>query len=96
MNAQYLRKNQETLTEAEKQELIDIATKFNLNYSEYVSLDGFSEACHNDNTIAELVEALENSDCESDMDNWGIDKSEWTSEIKKCLVSMIRVGLNMD
>ena len=97
MNSYYLRKNQETLSADEKQYLINIANKFNLDYSNGVSLDNFSEACYNDNSIDELVEALETgATMDDDINAWNIDEAEWTAEIKKALTSMIRTGLNLD
>lgn len=49
-------------------------------------LDGFAEACFNDNSLDELIDgikmrAADKTDCK----NWGITPTQWRSSIKDAL-----------
>lgn len=51
------------------------------------NLDGFAEACYNQNTTSDLTECLKEDADESDMDAWNIDANEWHTSIKKALLA---------
>lgn len=51
------------------------------------SLEGFSEACYDQNHVNELVEALEGAADETDMENWNISADEWRSNIEQALLA---------
>ena len=49
-------------------------------------LDGFSEACYNDNSVNELIDALKSRAAdEEDCENWEITKKAWREEIRTAL-----------
>ena len=48
----------------------------------------FAAACYNDNTIAELEEALIDGPDASDMANWGISEIEWREQIELALTEL--------
>ena len=53
-------------------------------------LDGFAEACFNDNSIDDLVEALRmRSADKTDCKNWEITPSQWRKSIKEALESRL-------
>lgn len=57
-----------------------------------VELDGFSEACFNDNSIDELRDALkQNSADKTDCENWRITPSEWRCSIEAALAAKLIV-----
>lgn len=51
------------------------------------SLEGFAEACYDQNKVGELVEALALPATETDMATWGIDSDEWRSAIEQALLA---------
>lgn len=51
------------------------------------SLEGFTEACYDQNKVGELVEALALPATETDMATWGIDSDEWRSAIEQALLA---------
>jgi uncharacterized membrane protein len=66
-----------------------VAKSLNLTPKNH-KLSGFAEACYNDNSIDELVEALgfrgaDKTDCE----NWQIKPSEWRTAIREALESRL-------
>lgn len=79
-----------------------IAEKFNLNLNDSPSLEGFAEACYNDNTVAELVDALDGgesnykNDYGTDGNGWDITFEEWESSIKDCLTVFLRQSLGIE
>ena len=49
-------------------------------------IDGFAAACYNDNSVSELIEALESRAADkTDCENWGITPSQWRAEIRNAL-----------
>ena len=49
-------------------------------------LDGFSEACYNDNSVNELIDALKSRAADAtDCENWKISKNSWREEIRTAL-----------
>lgn len=49
-------------------------------------LDGFSEACYNDNSVSELIDALKSRAADTaDCENWGISKTAWREEIRAAI-----------
>lgn len=48
----------------------------------------FAAACYDQNTIAELEQALIDGPDATDMANWGITAEEWTNEINSALVAL--------
>lgn len=58
------------------------------------NLDGFAEACFDDNSVEELIEALkmraaDSADCES----WGITPTQWRLAIKGALEFRIYLAI---
>lgn len=51
------------------------------------SLEGFAEACYDQNKVSELVEALALPATETDMATWNIDSDEWRSAIEQALLA---------
>ena len=49
----------------------------------------FTEACLNDNTIADLREALGGPADKFDMETWGLDESQWRAAIEEALAKML-------
>lgn len=49
-------------------------------------IEGFAEACYNENSVSELVEALKSRSADkTDCENWKITPSQWRGEIKSAL-----------
>lgn len=49
-------------------------------------LNGFSEACYNDNSVDELIDALKSRSADAtDCENWKISKSAWRGKIRAAL-----------
>lgn len=49
-------------------------------------LDGFSEACYNDNSVNELIDALKSRTADAtDCEIWRISKKAWREEIRTAL-----------
>ncbi len=61
-------------------------------------LNGFSEACYNENSIDDLVDALESDDADkTDCKTWGITPSEWRTQIAmalRCRVAKLMEEIN--
>lgn len=57
-----------------------------------VDLDGFSEACYNDNSIDELRDALSRSADKTDCENWRISPTQWRGSIERALAAKIIVA----
>ena len=55
----------------------------------HVNLDGFAEACFNDNTIDDLRANTEISEIEADRETWGITHSEWVDCIERALAAKL-------
>ena len=94
MNAYYFRTNSATIKE--KEYLVKIAREFGLDLREDIELDGFSEACYNDNSIEDLVVALRSGVDLVDCENWNLTESEWEGAIKDALTAIIRRAFNLD
>lgn len=45
----------------------------------------FAAACYNDNSIAELEQALIDGPDATDMANWGLRESEWREQVEQAL-----------
>lgn len=45
----------------------------------------FAAACYNQNSIADLEQALINGPDEIDMRTWGLTPEEWTAEINEAI-----------
>ena len=60
-------------------------TKEELN-NEPVILSGFSEACYNDNTISELMEASD----EVSKKDWNLTEGQYLAEARKAALSMLQ------
>jgi hypothetical protein len=55
-----------------------------------VELDGFAEACFNDNSIDELREALKQRSADkTDCENWGITPTQWRESIEAALAARL-------
>ena len=54
-----------------------------------VDLDGFSEACFNQNSETELMDVLNGEPNQSDCDAWNITKDEWRECIERALAAKI-------
>tara|TARA_R100000781_G_C4079002_1_gene127073 strand:+ start:1784 stop:2020 length:237 start_codon:yes stop_codon:yes gene_type:complete len=50
-----------------------------------IMLDGFAEACFNENSVDELCEALESGFDTTDSRNWKINETEWYESIINAL-----------
>ena len=57
-----------------------------------VELDGFSEACFDQNSEDELRSALNGDADETDCDNWGITPEQWRESIEAALAARIIVN----
>lgn len=54
----------------------------------YSDLNGFAEACYEQNSVADMAN-FETADAdETDMKNWDIDEEEWREAQKKALLAM--------
>jgi hypothetical protein len=51
------------------------------------SLEGFAEACYDQNHVSELVEALGEPASDTDIANWDIDADEWRGAIEQALLA---------
>lgn len=51
------------------------------------ALTGFAEACFNDNSVAELREALAGPADATDCETWGISADEWRAAIEQALAA---------
>ena len=51
--------------------------------------DTFAEACYNDNTIADLMDALNGEADPVDMAAWELTAEEWRDEITLALAALI-------
>ena len=49
----------------------------------------FAAACYNQNSIAELNEALRNGPDAADMEEWGISPAEWSEHIKLAIAAKL-------
>jgi hypothetical protein len=56
-----------------------------------VELDGFSEACFNQNSENELREALKHGADETDCRNWNITPEQWRGALESALAARIIV-----
>lgn len=56
-----------------------------------VELEGFSEACFDQNSEEELREALNGNANRSDCDNWGISEQQWRESIEMALAARLIV-----
>ena len=52
-------------------------------------MSNFAEACYDQNSVAELQEALKGEPDQSDMAEWGLTASEWREQIKEALDELI-------
>ena len=50
-----------------------------------ITLSGFAEACYNENSVDELVNALSTGFDERDGEVWDIDEGEWIKAILNAL-----------
>lgn len=49
-------------------------------------LGGFAEACYNDNSVSELLDALKSRSADKiDCENWGITPSQWRGAITEAI-----------
>jgi len=48
----------------------------------------FAAACYNDNSIAELEQALFEGPDATDMANWGLSESEWREQVEQTLAEL--------
>lgn len=63
-----------------------IAKKYSLDVTSRPRLDGFAEACYDDNSIDELTEALDlRAADKTDCENWDIKPREWRLSIRLAL-----------
>ena len=53
--------------------------------AQYHSLDGFAEACYDDNNYEDLVTALDSIADAIDCKAWDITPREWTESVKQAL-----------
>lgn len=53
-----------------------------------VSLSGFAEACYNDNSLSELIEALDGEASHADCVNWGISTGEWRDSVEMAVAAI--------
>lgn len=53
----------------------------------YSDLQGFSEACYDQNSIEELVTALNSDADEGDCKTWNLDDDEWKEAVKQALLA---------
>ncbi|MFA5385417.1 MAG: hypothetical protein WC364_12315 [Eubacteriales bacterium] len=57
-------------------------------------LDGFAEACFNDNSLDELIEGLKmRAADETDCKNWGITPTQWRSSLEEALENRLFFAL---
>ena len=47
-----------------------------------IELNTFAAACYEQNSMSELLEALENGPDATDMKEWGLSESEWKEQIQ--------------
>lgn len=53
----------------------------------------FADACINDNTISELIKALQSrAASKSDCENWGLSPSAWRTSIEMALAAKILIA----
>jgi len=45
----------------------------------------FAEACYNQNSIAELQQALKGEADQADMAEWGLTENDWREQVKEAL-----------
>ncbi len=50
-----------------------------------IELNTFAAACYDNNSIAELEHALENSPDSADMSEWNLSNAEWRKQIELAL-----------
>lgn len=48
----------------------------------------FAAACYNDNSIAELEQALIDGPDATDMANWGLSEIEWREQVEHALAEL--------
>ena len=61
-----------------------------MSYFSQIEDGSFAAACYNDNTIDDLIDALNESAADkTDCKNWGITPTEWRSQITLSLKAMI-------
>lgn len=80
------------------QEIINhIESEITLNSNAYpeTSLDGFAEACYDQNSESELAEGIifydqTGSGDIADMKTWGLSGAEWKTAIESALAELIR------
>jgi hypothetical protein len=48
----------------------------------------FAAACYNDNSIAELEQALSDGPDATDMKEWGLSESEWREQVEEALAEL--------
>lgn len=72
-------------------ELCEIYAKELSNGFYEVELEGFSEACFDQNSEEELREALNGEAYRSDCENWGITPKQWRVHIERALAARLIV-----
>lgn len=84
-----------TSADATKLEALNyLAKQFNLTPQAH-NLEGFAEACFNDNSNDELIDALKMRKADkTDCENWGITPSQWREAIREALE--FRIWLAME
>lgn len=50
-----------------------------------IELNTFAAACYENNSIAELEQALNDGPDATDMNEWGLDESEWREQVELAL-----------
>lgn len=56
---------------------------------EHVKLSGFAEACFNQNSLEELIEALTSAPDPADLHEWGLPEDQYYAAIKRALMARL-------